>query len=685
MIDKKDMRISDIVHGTIHMSDLERRIVSTAQFNRLHYISQTSTVYLTYPSNNCKRFDHSIGTCYLCGNMFYYGICNASAKTLNFFFGDIKSLIKDILTEWSKNLPANSAYKKALGDCNCGENIYNTLPKKVYDDLYNQFYPLNVKPEDLTYYFIVFQAIRISALLHDIGHPPFSHIVENAMQSAYYSLKSTDSECEFVKAMNRFFQPGRKDLHEEIGRTLFDDIESAVLDSYDSYGFDEVIDKEKIENYTHDQMFDILSFYLSKLIISDGSVNKNLEQYAPLMRELHRIIDGALDGDRLDNVNRDAFFTGLGSYGIIDYTRIINNMVLCGNSTDGFLFCPAMKCLDAVEDVFLRRWKNYKYMTHHHKVIKTNFMLEECVRILCIKYTDDLSGESDPRLSKALPYDISGLWKPLIKGSSDRENKVKFVQWNDHWLLSVLQKEYLEFHSGKVPRDADSMRLRYFLEEIIESKKYYSSIIKRYEDFIEIDKRFAAEFLKRTKKLAPDCRKKIKTIEQDVTIDGDSREIATKFLKEVLAVHKSVVSWNTKREEGFLCSEIIDTIGAYKKNLSSWLAKEMTSKILEKFKSEIEDCFIVFQKLKIGTDKLLELVDTYSEGLLHKPFTQITYIESSLNIEKHSMPAFYIYIKSKKDGKKLDLNELKKELGITMADSLNSVIKEVIDENKFSK
>lgn len=79
-------RITDTIHGTLYLSEIEKEIISTPLFNRLHYVSQTSTVYLTYPSNNSKRFDHCIGTMKLCGDIFYYSIANAKSETINCFF-----------------------------------------------------------------------------------------------------------------------------------------------------------------------------------------------------------------------------------------------------------------------------------------------------------------------------------------------------------------------------------------------------------------------------------------------------------------------------------------------------------------------------------------------------------------------------------------------------------------------
>ena len=57
---KKLRQITDNVHGTIYLSEFESKLISTPFFYRLHDIYQSSTVYLTFPSNRTKRYEHSI-------------------------------------------------------------------------------------------------------------------------------------------------------------------------------------------------------------------------------------------------------------------------------------------------------------------------------------------------------------------------------------------------------------------------------------------------------------------------------------------------------------------------------------------------------------------------------------------------------------------------------------------------
>lgn len=55
MAKEKISLIGDTVHGTIQISKIEKEIISSSIFNRLHDISQNSTAYLTFPSSQIER------------------------------------------------------------------------------------------------------------------------------------------------------------------------------------------------------------------------------------------------------------------------------------------------------------------------------------------------------------------------------------------------------------------------------------------------------------------------------------------------------------------------------------------------------------------------------------------------------------------------------------------------------
>lgn len=63
------MIIKDEIHGTLEFSELEARIIDSADFQRLRRIKQMSVTNLVYPGANHTRFEHSLGTAHLSGTM----------------------------------------------------------------------------------------------------------------------------------------------------------------------------------------------------------------------------------------------------------------------------------------------------------------------------------------------------------------------------------------------------------------------------------------------------------------------------------------------------------------------------------------------------------------------------------------------------------------------------------------
>ncbi len=181
--------IRDDIHGTIELSNFEKRIIDTWDFNRLHWIKQMGFANLVYPGANHTRFEHSLGTMKLANEI-------ANALKLN-------------------------------------QNKH--------------------------------QSSRIYALLHDVGHLPFSHEGERAL----------------IKWIGN---------HEEIGK--------------------QIITKGKIG--------DILREKLSKKEIANlfSKRNKNIET---------TITTSDLGADRMDYLIRDNRNTGV-AYGTIDVERIITQI-----------------------------------------------------------------------------------------------------------------------------------------------------------------------------------------------------------------------------------------------------------------------------------------------------------------------------------------------------------------------
>ena len=453
MANQKIIQVADAVHGSIQISMLEKEIISTQVFNRLHNVMQNSTAYLTYPSNETKRFEHSLGCLYLAGKMFYHSIVNADAACRQEFMNQLAREIETIThsSEFSQRLPSPPDATFLLQS----------------EPLYMANIPGVIERGEKANFILIWQAIRCAALLHDVGHPPFSHVSESALNELMGEIEAipesrrSERQRRFVEILSPYFY-GDGQLHEAMGLRLANHLMESVESLSDADSSDQT------------RYFILLVHELTKRI---------LEEASDFFQDVHYLISGALDCDRLDYVVRDLKNSGFG-YSQIEYDRLLHSMRLVAER-QRFRWCPDVRALSTVEDFFHKRWSLYKYMIYHHRVIKTDSLLKQAILSLARTYLTQ--EEAEEKTAKyVLPLNISGLWRALPKPGSDEDYYDALIQWDDAWLLSVLRKEFFEHY-----RDEAENPVKYQLEELLSNRKYFSSLIKRADDFTIIDSQIA--------------------------------------------------------------------------------------------------------------------------------------------------------------------------------------------------
>jgi len=157
------------------------------------------------------------------------------------------------------------------------------------------------------------QELRLAALLHDIGHGPFSHLFEEVLN-----------------------EKNRKN-HEDIGKEII--LKSEISDIISRYGH-------------------------------DPSTVSNLSCGQSKIKFLNEIIAGSLSADIMDYLPRDGMFTGT-EYGNIDYHRLVTSFRVV---TKNHLALDR-SALYSFESMLISRYEMFKAVYFHKTVRSAEVML----------------------------------------------------------------------------------------------------------------------------------------------------------------------------------------------------------------------------------------------------------------------------------------------------------------------
>lgn len=573
---------------------------------------QNSTVYLTYPSNQTKRFSHSLGTMHLSSQMFYYSIVNSNPDVKDELLRKVEVEIKNILNDGESRRFLNRVLGKFVQIL---DNFNFT--HIIKDPFYNSITPYTIQNDHVFSYLVLLQSIRCAALLHDVGHPPFSHITEYALQEVLKIVKALHPE-ELTARQKLFLNSlnfsGDEQLHERIGTTIAE----RLLDS--------VIPTQILT--TQDEAFHLVFYW----IISHFTMSI-LKEKSNLFTDIHRIISGAIDCDRLDYVTRDLLNSGI-SCGKIEYDRLIYSMKLI-KSEDRFGFCISIRSLSTIDDFFRRRLQLYSYIIYHHRVIKTDYLLAQAIITLSLDYLTNPKPEENPA-NNVLPLDISGLWKAIRNVYSDINYFDALIQWDDTWLLTVLKQQFFETYIQKEDN------IKYQLEEILSNRKNYVSIIKKTDDFLGFDNEFAKIF-------STNLAGIIDIIDEPLKLNLNS-------LKQHINLSTGLYLNKVFRD----IFEVLQEEKSFQQCIRDTIIKHSQS-------YGAADCIVVFKKLSTGLG-VPPFLYKASELISLDNFSGLS---QNLDLVCMAFPTFFIYIK---ENSPINRNKFLNELGKLIAEKIISLL-----------
>lgn len=696
---KKLQQVTDNIHGTIYLSNLESEMISTPYFYRLHDIYQSSTVYMTFPSNRTKRYEHSLGTMELASTILYTAVLNADPNTKEVLFNKLDEYFKQAFDLIINNFEDQTAlyftknkelleelFSNGFNDKITKENLYNDIEVAIANGCFSdsaldyfQYYPMQNENNTKNFflYRCLLQAIRIIALFHDVGHPPYSHIIEEVLNNLSKEISNfinngskNEKYDDFNKCMKNYSEniktqtifskltlpDSNSALHERIGLSF---LQSAINDTIPNIVKDILIsDRSKSCK---------ISSVLYYVLIVEFAISMLVERDL-FFKSFHKIVDGVLDADRLDYITRDSQNSGV-DWGRIPYKRLINSSKLIylknyegvglDNDEHPFIIAYPEKVTTDIEDLLLTRYKIFERINFHHRCIKTAAALKSSVKILANNY---LSSKDD---EKCINPDIKMLWTSLGLNAGDRKKRV--ILWNDSWLISTLYRALINLNGRQ---DKQSIILKENLEEILLNKKRFYSLLKRKKDnqkflnkifeFAGITETMIAELLQREEK-------KLSENKEDIVTENNIFELAKADALDSLGRITEIIS-NGDVEA---LSRFIPTT---EKSIN-----EIISDSLEELRKQgyLLDYSIIINndRKKTGLprhENLLDEIYLYNDNT-YFPFDEYISLKPQIEAIHRNIPWLYIYIAPGKLS--TDINQLTEKVLDEAARNISSYIK----------
>ena len=177
--------------------------------------------------------------------------------------------------------------------------------------------------------------LTCAAMLHDIGHGPFSHTLESIVRNTL-NVDHVDLSEELILGKYDISEPGEKHFINS----------SNVYEILNNYGMNS------------SDIIDVIR----------GKINKS--EYLSLL------LNSSIDVDQLDYLLRDAYYTGV-AYGMIDIERFLQTLMIFNNT-----LAVEKKGIGVIENILMARTLMYSSIYFHKTVRIAELMLLKAIELI---------------------------------------------------------------------------------------------------------------------------------------------------------------------------------------------------------------------------------------------------------------------------------------------------------------
>ncbi len=294
-------------------------IVDSYEFSRMNFLHQAGFVWLIFPSATHTRFAHALGCWHL----------------------------------------SDLASDNVIVNRKIDEN------KGASSDL--------LRLSELLTHAGIKEEFHLALLLHDIGHFPFSHVIENNL---LLGQRYPDQDQTKGIILN----------HETIGTSLIQG-ENKVSELFSEYirrKIGDDFDKSKILSNCLKEAGETIDQKLISHLISpkqNGYVSKTYKNDLRFINGLHDLVSGVIDLDRIDHYRRDSFFTSIrtGEFNVIGL--ILNMAMLDGEDPNRYQTQLMDDGIEHAFQILYAKSSLTRTVFHHEHNLAYEIMLNRAINL----------------------------------------------------------------------------------------------------------------------------------------------------------------------------------------------------------------------------------------------------------------------------------------------------------------
>ena len=320
--------------------DICENIIDSKYFQRLRRIEQTSMRCL-YPSARHDRFIHSLGVYHLAK------MATAAIQSNGIIVIDER-----------------------------------------YDSEKEKFIPDDTSRKKLNFTF------EMAALLHDVGHSPFSHTLENRFKTIYerdvnQKVVSKDILSIFLESIRNLIIERQEENYDIFAAN----VKTSKAASHEIVSCIVVLDcfKDVLDRLAKDRGLQIDYCFLCRCILgAQYSENNRINDYKNCIIKL---LNSSIDVDKLDYIARDTQVSGFDNM-LVDNVRLIKALALAlyEDGENSCKLCLVFKKMatGVIQNVIISRNSLYTWIYSHHKVKYESHLIDKAIDLIFQKkYRED--------------------------------------------------------------------------------------------------------------------------------------------------------------------------------------------------------------------------------------------------------------------------------------------------------